>query len=75
MHYPSPTEWVGDNPDSGVFGVGERRAVFLGPLTTTDKLPKDATAGRILVGKLQLGKLSEVKDSRDAPSSVPFTFL
>jgi len=58
-----------------VLRKGERRAVFLGPLTTTDKLPKDATAGRILVGKLQLGKLSEVKDSRDAPSSVPFTFL
>ena len=41
----------------------------MGPYTAEDKLPKDAEPGRLLTGKLQLGKLSELAGGKDAPTT------
>lgn len=49
--------------------AGERRALFVGPLTAEDKLPKDALPGRLLMGKLKLGKLSELTGKKHAPAA------
>lgn len=35
--------------------AGERAAIFVGPVPD-DKLPKDATAGRLLIGAVALAK-------------------
>ena len=45
----------------------------MGPLPD-DKLPKDATPGRSLAGKLQLGKLSELAGGKDAPHSILLSY-
>ena len=54
--------------------AGERRALFVALTNGDAKLPKDATPGRILAGKLQLGKLSELAGGKDAPSSTELLF-
>lgn len=50
---------------------GETIAMFLGPVPE-EKLPKDATHGRQLLGKLSLGQSSI---SKDAPASVELVYL
>ena len=47
----------------------------MGPLNTDDKMPKDATPGRLLTGKLQLGKTSENAGAKEAPGFIPLTFM
>lgn len=51
--------------------AGESLALFVGPVPT-DKLPKDATAGRSLAGTLQLGLQQGSK--QHAPGSFPLTY-
>ncbi|GAB4814120.1 hypothetical protein N2152v2_001166 [Parachlorella kessleri] len=50
---------------------GERCAYFLGPVPE-DKLPKDATPGRLLVGSLTLGMLSHKGDASPAAAQVTY---
>ncbi len=54
--------------------TGGRRALFVA-LTNGDKLPKDAGPGRVLAGKLQLARLSEMAGSKDAPTAVELLFM
>jgi len=51
--------------------AGEAVAFFLGPVPD-DKMPKDATSGRSLVGTFSLGQTSAGKD---APGGVSMTYL
>jgi tripeptidyl-peptidase-2 len=51
--------------------AGEAVAFFLGPVPE-DKMPKDATSGRSLVGSFSLGQTSAGKD---APGAVTVTYL
>jgi tripeptidyl-peptidase-2 len=51
--------------------AGEAVAMFLGPVPD-DKMPKDATSGRSLVGSFSLGQTSAGKD---APGAVSVTYL
>jgi hypothetical protein len=55
----------------GIANAGERAAIFLGPVPE-DKLPKDATPGRILVGSLSLSK--KESGSGDAPGKVSLSY-
>lgn len=48
---------------------GERAAFFLGPVPE-DKLPKDATPGRVLAGSLTLGTLGYKGNDTPCPASV-----
>jgi tripeptidyl-peptidase-2 len=48
---------------------GERAALFVGPLPDS-KVPKDATPGSVLVGKLSLGRKAARDGGGDAPGSV-----
>eukprot|EP00798_Chlamydomonas_sp_ICE-L_P009787 gene9786-7671_t len=52
---------------------GDRANMILGPIPD-DKLPKDATGGRILYGKLTLGQLRR-GGSGAAPASFPISFI
>ena len=40
-----------------------------------DRLPKDATAGRVLTGALSLAKLASAAGSGDAPGAPAFSYL
>ncbi|KAG7670442.1 hypothetical protein Ndes2437A_g04966 [Nannochloris sp. 'desiccata'] len=51
--------------------AGEAVALFLGPVPD-DKMPKDATSGRSLVGSFSLGQTSAGKD---APGALSMTYL
>jgi tripeptidyl-peptidase II len=51
--------------------AGEAVALFLGPVPD-DKMPKDASSGRSLVGSFSLGQTSAGKD---APGAVSMTYL
>ena len=51
--------------------AGERAALFIGPVPE-DKLPKDATPGRTLVGTLSLSKRDG--SSEDAPGKVALSY-
>ena len=59
---------------SASIGAGQRTALFVGP-APEDKLPKDATPGRLLTGILVLAKLSGAAGSGDAPGAPTFTYL
>jgi tripeptidyl-peptidase-2 len=52
---------------------GDGAALFVGPLPD-DKLPKDATPGRTLVGSMTVGLLHK-GGSGAAPTMLPFTFV
>ena len=52
--------------------AGERVAMYLGPVPE-DKLPKDATPGRLLTGALALAK--KTGGSGEAPGRVPLRYL
>lgn len=47
----------------------------MGPMNAETKMPKDAAPGRLLTGKLQLGKTSENAGAKEAPGFIPLTFL
>ena len=49
-------------------------AVFVGP-APEDKLPKDATPGRIMTGRLSVAKLPKAAGGDDAPGALPFTYV
>lgn len=49
--------------------AGERCAFFLGPVPE-DKLPKDATPGRVLVGSLTVGQQSHKGEAAPAGAQV-----
>lgn len=51
--------------------AGQRAALFLGPVPE-DKLPKDATPGRILVGTLALSKKDN--GNGEAPGKVSLSY-
>lgn len=51
--------------------AGQRTALFLGPVPE-DKLPKDATASRILVGTLALSK--KESGNGEAPGKVSLSY-
>eukprot|EP00887_Chlorella_sp_A99_P002396 scaffold10.g2396.t1 len=52
--------------------AGERCALFVGPVPE-DKLPKDATPGRMLGGTLSLGLLTH--SGKEAPGATPLTYV
>lgn len=54
-----------------MWDAGERAAIFLGPVPE-DKLPKDATPGRILVGSLSLSK--KEKGNGEVPGKVSVSY-
>lgn len=51
--------------------AGQRAALFLGPVPE-DKLPKDATPGRILVGTLSMAK--KENGNGEAPGKVSLSY-
>ena len=40
-----------------------------------EKLPKDATAGRLMTGTLSIAKLPKSGGAAHAPGPIPFTFV
>jgi hypothetical protein len=52
--------------------AGERAAIYVGPVPE-DKLPKDATPGRILTGTLALAKKAD--GNGEAPGKVPLRYM
>lgn len=55
-------------------GAGESRALFVGPLTSDDKFPKDAQPGRMLAGRLQLAKTSDTAGGKHSSPDIPLVF-
>lgn len=53
---------------------GSARLCFVGP-APEDKLPKDATPGRLLTGSLTLAKLSGAAGNGDAPGAPTITYV
>ena len=47
--------------------------MFVGPVPE-EKLPKDATPGRVLTGRLTIAKLPKAAGGGDAPGAVRFSY-
>ena len=63
-HHSSDTElWAGEQSAFYVSNAPE------------DKLPKDATAGRLMTGTLSIAKLPKSAGGAPAPGPVPFTYV
>lgn len=56
-----------------VFVAGERASYFIGQIPE-DKLPKDATAGRLLIGSLTFGKQPKESGGGDAPGAATLAY-